>query len=145
MRRKEAWVQNTLRAAVTFAGVGLHSGAAVRMTVRPGPADCGIWFRRTDITTDRDALIPAIWSAVTPSRLCTVVQNAAGASVSRSNTLMAALAGCAIHNAMIEIDGPEVPILDGSAEPFVAAFLARGLQPQAAECGAARVEARRGA
>jgi UDP-3-O-[3-hydroxymyristoyl] N-acetylglucosamine deacetylase len=138
MWRKEAWVQNTLKAAVTFVGVGLHSGTPVRMTVRPGPADCGIWFRRTDIA-DRDALIPAIWSAVTPSRLCTVVENAAGASVSTIEHLMAALAGCAIHNAMIDIDGPEVPILDGSAEPFVAAFLARGLQPQAAEVRALRV------
>jgi UDP-3-O-[3-hydroxymyristoyl] N-acetylglucosamine deacetylase len=131
-------VQNTLKSAVTFTGVGLHSGQAVTMIVRPASADYGIWFRRTDLT-GIDSLIPAIWSAVTPSRLCTVVENAAGASVSTIEHLMAALAGCAIHNALIEIDGPEVPILDGSAEPFVAAFLARGLVAQLAEVRAVRV------
>lgn len=131
-------VQNTLKSAVTFTGVGLHSGRAVTMTVRPASADYGIWFRRTDLT-GIDSLIPAIWSAVTPSRLCTVVENAAGASVSTIEHLMAALAGCAIHNALIEIDGPEVPILDGSAEPFVSAFLARGLVAQSANVRAVRV------
>ena len=131
-------MQNTLKSAVTFTGVGLHSGQAVTMIVRPASADYGIWFRRTDLT-GIDSLIPAIWSAVTPSRLCTVVENAAGASVSTIEHLMAALAGCAIHNALIEIDGPEVPILDGSAEPFVAAFLARGLVAQMAEVRAVRV------
>jgi UDP-3-O-[3-hydroxymyristoyl] N-acetylglucosamine deacetylase len=131
-------VQNTLKSAVTFAGVGLHSGRPVRMTLRPASADYGIWFRRTDVT-DRDAMIPAIWHAVTPSRLCTVVENAAGVSVSTIEHIMAALAGCALHNVLIEIDGPEVPILDGSAEPFVAAFLARGLRQQAADVRAIRV------
>lgn len=131
-------MQNTLKSAVTFTGVGLHSGQNVTMTVRPASADYGIWFRRTDVT-DRDAMIPALWSAVTPSRLCTVVENAAGVSVSTIEHLMAALAGSAIHNALIEIDGPEVPILDGSAEPFVAAFIARGLVAQAADVRAVRV------
>lgn len=131
-------MQNTLKSAASFVGVGLHTGRTVRMTVRPASADYGIWFRRTDLAA-RDALVPALWSAVTPSRLCTVVENAAGVSVSTIEHLMAALAGCAIHNALIEIDGPEVPILDGSAEPFVAAFLSRGLQPQAAEVRAIRV------
>jgi UDP-3-O-[3-hydroxymyristoyl] N-acetylglucosamine deacetylase len=131
-------VQHTLKSAVSFSGVGLHTGQPVRMTLRPASADYGIWFRRTDIT-DRDAMVPAIWSAVTPSRLCTVVENAAGVSVSTIEHLMAALAGSAIHNALIEIDGPEVPILDGSAEPFVAAFLARGLIAQPADVRAIRV------
>ncbi|WP_225029006.1 UDP-3-O-acyl-N-acetylglucosamine deacetylase [Xinfangfangia pollutisoli] len=131
-------MQNTLKSAVTFTGVGLHTGKPVRMTLRPASADYGIWFRRTDVT-DRDPMIPAIWHAVTPSRLCTVVENAAGVSVSTIEHVMAALAGSAIHNALIEIDGPEVPILDGSAEPFVAAFLARGLQAQAADVRAIRV------
>ena len=108
------------------------------MTVRPASADYGIWFRRTDIT-DADAMIPAIWSAVTPSRLCTVVENTAGVSVSTIEHLMAALAGSAIHNALIEIDGPEVPILDGSAEPFVAGFLSRGFVAQRADVRAIRV------
>lgn len=131
-------MQNTLKSAVTFTGVGLHSGQAVSLTVRPASADYGIWFRRSDVA-GRDALIPAIWNAVTPSRLCTVVENSAGVSVSTIEHLMAALAGCAIHNALIEIDGPEVPILDGSAAPFVAGFLARGLVAQNSEVRAVRV------
>ncbi len=131
-------MQNTLKSAATFSGVGLHSGQPVTMTVRPASADYGIWFRRTDVD-GRDAMVPAIWSAVTPSRLCTVVENAAGVSVSTIEHLMAALAGCAIHNALIEIDGGEVPILDGSAEPFVAGFLAKGLVQQRADVRAVRI------
>ena len=131
-------MQNTLKSAISFTGVGLHSGQPVRMTIRPASADYGIWFRRTDIT-DRDAMIPAIWSAVTPSRLCTVVENGAGVSVSTIEHVMAALAGSAIHNALIEIDGPEVPILDGSAEPFVTAFIARGFVAQASDVRAIKV------
>ncbi|MFZ1470289.1 MAG: UDP-3-O-acyl-N-acetylglucosamine deacetylase [Paracoccaceae bacterium] len=131
-------MQNTLKSAITFTGVGLHSGRAVRMTVRPASADYGIWFRRMDVV-GKDALIPATWDVVTPSRLCTVVENADGVSVSTIEHLMAALAGSAIHNALIEIDGPEVPILDGSAEPFVTGFLARGLVAQQAQVRAIRV------
>jgi len=131
-------VQNTLRSEVSFAGTGLHSGLPVRMTVKPAMADHGIWFRRTDLVGAR-ALIPAKWDAVVPSRLCTVVANAAGERVSTIEHLMAALAGCAIHNALIEIDGPEVPILDGSAAGFVEAFVLRGLRELAAPVRAIRV------
>lgn len=120
-------VQTTIRSAATFQGVGLHTGANVRMTVRPASANHGIWFRRTDVI-GRDAMVPAVWSAVTPSRLCTVVENAAGISVSTIEHIMAALAGCGLHNALIEINGSEVPILDGSSQPFVAAILGRGMR-----------------
>jgi len=120
-------VQTTIRSAVTFKGVGLHSGAPVRMTIHPASANYGIWFRRTDI--DRlDPLIPARWDAVVASRLCTLIANRAGTTVSTIEHIMAALAGTGIHNALIEIDGPEVPILDGSAAPFVAGIMARGLR-----------------
>lgn len=131
-------MQNTLKSDAVFEGAGLHSGAPVRMRVRPASADYGIWFRRTDVV-DRDSLIPARWDAVVPSRLCTLVTNAAGVTVSTIEHVMAALAGCAIHNALIEIDGPEVPILDGSAVPFVQGFLARGIRGQAAPVRAIRV------
>ena len=131
-------MQNTVRSAITFDGLGLHSGAPVHLVVRPAVADTGIWFRRTDLATG-DTLIPAIWDAVVPSRLCTLIANADGASVSTIEHLMAALAGLAINNALIEIDGPEVPILDGSAVPFVAAILARGILPQIAQARAIRV------
>ncbi|MGL6208910.1 MAG: UDP-3-O-acyl-N-acetylglucosamine deacetylase [Paracoccaceae bacterium] len=131
-------MQNTLKSAAAFAGTGLHSGAPVRMVVRPASADYGIWFRRTDVT-DRDALIPAHWDAVVASKLCTMVANADDVSVSTIEHIMAALAGLGIHNALIEIDGPEVPILDGSAMPFVAGLLARGLRAQAVPVRAIRV------
>ncbi len=130
-------VQNTVASPATFTGFGLHSGQPVRMVVRPAPADHGIWFRRTDIPGG--SLIPARWDMVTPSRLCTVVENVEGASVSTIEHVMAALAGSAIHNALIDIDGPEVPILDGSAMPFVAGFLQAGIEEQDAPVRAIRV------
>ena len=131
-------MQTTLKSDATFVGRGLHTGRAVRLTVKPASADYGIWFRRTDIL-DSDAMIPAMWDAVMPSTLCTLVANDAGTSVSTIEHLMAALAGCGIHNALIEIDGPEVPILDGSARPFVAGLLARGLRAQRAPVRAIRI------
>jgi UDP-3-O-[3-hydroxymyristoyl] N-acetylglucosamine deacetylase len=131
-------VQNTLIRSVTFTGVGLHSGSPVTMTVHPAPEDHGICFRRTDVVTG-DAQVPALWDAVVPSRLCTLVANAAGVSVSTIEHIMAALAGSAIHNALIDIDGPEVPILDGSAAPFVSGFLDAGIVAQGAPVRAIRV------
>jgi UDP-3-O-[3-hydroxymyristoyl] N-acetylglucosamine deacetylase len=131
-------VQNTLKSAVTFNGAGLHSGRAVRMVVRPASADYGIWFRRVDLVTG-DPMVPARWNAVVPSRLCTVVANDKGTQVSTTEHLMAALAGCGIHNALIEIDRSEVPILDGSSVPFVAGFLRAGLRSQSAPVRAIRI------
>lgn len=122
-------MQTTLKSSATFAGIGLHTGRPVRMTLRPASAEHGIWFRRTDLSAaDGDAMVPANWSAVTPSRLCTTIENRSGVSVSTIEHIMAALAGCGIHNALIDIDGPEVPILDGSSAPFVSGILARGIR-----------------
>lgn len=131
-------MQQTLKSPVTFTGVGLHTGRTVRMVVRPASADYGIWFRRTDITQGDD-MVPARWDAVVPSRLCTLLGNASGVTVSTVEHIMAALAGCGIHNALIEIDGPEVPILDGSSEQFVTAFIARGLREQLTPVRALRI------
>ena len=122
-------MQKTLKSSVRFDGVGLHSGKPARLVVQPASADFGIWFKRTDITLG-DTLIPARWDLVEQSPLCTRLVNHVGASVSTVEHLMAALAGCGIHNALIEIDGPEVPILDGSAVPFVRRFLSTGLVAQ---------------
>ena len=97
------------------------------MTIRPASAELGIWFRRVDIT-DRDNLIAAHWDSVHPSPLCTKLYNEAGVSVSTVEHVMAAMVGCGIHNAIIEIDGPEVPILDGSAVEFVRGIVQRGVQ-----------------
>jgi len=130
-------VQTTLSSPVGFRGVGLHSGRVTRMRVCPAPADHGISFLRTD---RREAgLIPARWTCAEPAQLCTRIRNAAGASVSTIEHLMAALVGCGIHNALIEIDDAEVPILDGSARPFVEAFLACGLRRLDAPLSALRI------
>jgi UDP-3-O-[3-hydroxymyristoyl] N-acetylglucosamine deacetylase len=131
-------LQNTLKSSVAFDGVGLHTGIAVRMVIRPASAEHGIWFRRTDIAIG-DVMVPAIWSVVERSPLCTKLVNSAGVSVSTVEHVMAALAGCGVHNALIEIDGPEVPILDGSAVPFVRAIMARGLRRLAAPVRALKV------
>jgi UDP-3-O-[3-hydroxymyristoyl] N-acetylglucosamine deacetylase len=108
------------------------------MSIHPASAEYGIWFRRTDVE-DRDALIPARWDCVSDTQLNTRISNNAGVSVSTVEHLMAALAGCGVHNALIEIDGPEVPLLDGSAAPYVTAILARGVQKLNAPVRAIRV------
>ena len=131
-------MQTTLKSAATFTGFGLHSGTAVRMVVKPASADYGIWFKRMDVVGTQ-SMIAARWDAVVPSRLCTLVGNAAGVQVSTIEHLMAALAGCGIHNALIEIDAGEVPILDGSSVPFVQGFLARGLRQQASPIRAIKI------
>jgi len=122
-------LQHTLRTPVTFKGVGLHSGMPATMTIRPAAAGQGIWFKRTDIALG-DAMIPAQYDAAEQTPLCTRLVNRSGVSVSTVEHVMAALAGCGVHNALIEIDGPEVPILDGSAAPFVRGIMARGVRAQ---------------
>ncbi|WP_435229708.1 UDP-3-O-acyl-N-acetylglucosamine deacetylase [Pseudopelagicola sp. nBUS_20] len=122
-------MQVTLRSPIHIDGTGLHSGASVRLTVHPASPDYGIWFRRTDILLG-DAMIPARWDSVEQTALCTRITNNAGASVSTIEHLMAALAGCGVHNALIELDGSEVPILDGSAAGFVRAILKTGVIQQ---------------
>ena len=119
-------LQTTIKTPVTFTGIGLHSGAAVRMTVHPASVHYGVWFRRSDL--EGDALIPAQWYAVSDPTLCTRIRNDAGAEVQTIEHIMAALAGCGVHNALIEIDGPEVPVLDGSSTQFVEALLKAGLR-----------------
>ena len=120
-------MQNTIASPVSFTGNGLHSGLPVHLQILPASAEFGIWFRRTDLDR-KQGLISARWDSVSQSRLCTLLENTDGVSVSTVEHLMAALAGCGVHNALIEIDGPEVPILDGSAAPFVAAILKAGLR-----------------
>ncbi|SDD16716.1 UDP-3-O-acyl-N-acetylglucosamine deacetylase [Ruegeria marina] len=124
-------MQHTLKTSVTFVGNGLHSGAPARMTVRPAAAGHGIWFKRTDIEIG-DSMIPAIYDLVERTPLCTRLVNEAGVSVSTVEHIMAALAGCGVHNALIEIDGPEVPIMDGSSVDFVRGIMTRGVRQQAA-------------
>ena len=120
-------MQNTLKSPAVFLGAGLHSGRAAHMRVCPASAGHGIWFRRTDIEVG-NAMIPARWDLAEHSPLCTKLVNVAGVSVSTVEHIMAALVGCGVHNALIEIDGPEVPILDGSSAPFVRGIMSKGIR-----------------
>ena len=110
--------QKTLKNAIGCSGIGLHTGAKVAMTLTPADEDTGIVFKRTDISGGQ-ATIAADWRSVTDSQLCTAIGNDDGVTISTIEHLMAALAGAGIDNAVVEINGPEVPIMDGSAAPFV--------------------------
>ncbi len=123
-------MQTTVQSPVTFAGIGLHSGLPVTMTVNPAEAGRGIVFRRTDVTGN--PRLPALWSNVVVSPLNTRLVNADGVWVSTIEHLMAALAGTGVHNALIDIDAPEVPIMDGSAADFVKGLVKVGLRQMAA-------------
>lgn len=110
--------EHTLAGPAICAGVGVHSGERVRLSIRPAPAGTGIVFVRADVT-DRDNRVPAAGEAVLDARLNTTIANAEGVTVSTIEHLMAALAALGVSNAVIELDGPELPIMDGSALPFV--------------------------
>jgi UDP-3-O-[3-hydroxymyristoyl] N-acetylglucosamine deacetylase len=113
----KAACQSTLKASIDCVGIGLHSGRRVQMALRPAAVNHGIVFRRTDLGRD----IPARFDLVVDTRLATVVADPADPSV-RVGTVehvMAALSGCGIDNALIEVDGPELPALDGSASHLV--------------------------
>ncbi len=110
--------QNTLKGPAIFAGVGVHTGAHTRVAVRPAPANTGIVFVRTDVT-DQDNRVPVSAQAVCKTQLGTVISNGAGVTVATIEHLMAALVMLNIDNAVVELDGPEMPIMDGSSQPFV--------------------------
>ena len=111
-------MQTTLANKVSCSGIGLHSGSQVSMVVYPAAANSGIVFKRKDVPV-KHALIPAKFDAVCDTRLGTKLVNAYGVTVSTVEHLMAAFWGVGIDNALVELDGPEVPIMDGSSEPFV--------------------------
>lgn len=113
-----AFFQHTLAGPAIFAGVGLHTGEHVRVAIRPAAPGAGVVFVRTDVR-DGDNVVPVSPGAVTRTQLGTVISNDAGVSVSTIEHLMAAMAALGVDNAVVELDGPEVPIMDGSAEPFV--------------------------
>lgn len=121
--------QHTLSETFSVTGVGVHSGAAATLTVHAAPVNNGITFIRTDIT-DRDNVIAARFDSVTDTRLCTVLANKAGATVSTVEHVLSAFAALGVDNAVVEIDGPEIPIMDGSAAPFVKALDRAGLTRQ---------------
>lgn len=121
--------QQTLKSTINCAGIGLHSGRRVRMTLRPAPVDHGITFVRTDVPAER-AVIPARWDLVADTRLCTLLKNDQGTTIGTIEHLMAALRGLNIDNAVVEVDAPELPIMDGSSAPFVFLIECAGIQQQ---------------
>ncbi len=123
--------QHTLAGPAVCAGVGLHSGQRVKLRVRPAAAGAGIVFVRTDLSGDNR--VRAAPDAVTQTRLCTVIANNAGVSVATIEHLMAALAALDVDNAIVELDGPEIPIMDGSALPFIELIDRAGRRMQEAQ------------
>lgn len=121
--------QQTLNTTIHCAGVGLHTGRRVRMILRPAAVDHGIVFVRTDVPADR-AVIPARWDLVADTRLCTLLKNDHGTTIGTIEHLMAALRGLGIDNAVVEVDAPELPIMDGSSAPFVFLIECAGIKVQ---------------
>lgn len=122
--------QRTLKHSIHCSGVSVHHGCRVNLTLHPAEADSGIRFRRTDIA-GRNALIPATWRNVTDAPMCTMLA-ADGVTLATVEHLLAALYGCEIDNALVEVSGPELPIMDGSAWPFVFLIECAGIAEQAA-------------
>ena len=118
--------QKTINKDLTFKGIGLHSGIAVSMTVKPAAPNSGIIFKRIDLK-ENNIIIPNIFN-VSSAIFCTTISNEVGVSVSTVEHLMGALYGLGIDNVLIEIDNQEVPILDGSAKLFVAAISKIGIK-----------------
>ncbi len=129
--------ERTLKSAIACVGTGLHSGARVRLELRPAGAGTGIVFRRTDLGLD----IPARHDLVGESRLCTMLclPDRPEARVSTVEHLLAALSACGIGNAVIALDGPEVPVFDGSAAPFLFLIDCAGIADLAAPAQAIEV------
>lgn len=121
--------QRTLKKKISTTGVGLHTGTKVSLTLRPAAVDVGIVFRRVDLASPVD--IPARAANVTDTRLSTLIEHD-GAKVSTIEHLMSAFAGLGIDNAYVDISGPEVPIMDGSAAPFVFLLQQAGIEEQKA-------------
>jgi UDP-3-O-[3-hydroxymyristoyl] N-acetylglucosamine deacetylase len=127
--------QQTLKTAIGCRGIGLHSGCKVAMTLHPAPPDTGIVFRRMGWAAE----IRAHWANTIDSPLCTVLSNGEGMRIGTVEHLMAALAGAAIDNVVVELDGPEVPVMDGSAAPFLFLIECAGITEQDAARRAIKV------
>jgi len=136
IHRSDVTLQQTLKASIHCRGIGLHSGSHVNMVLHPAMPGTGIVFRRTD---RGGAEIPASWRNIVDSTLCTVLGDRDGPTVATVEHLMSALAGLEIDNAVVEIDGPEVPAMDGSAAPFVFLIECAGIVEQHAPRRAIKV------
>lgn len=121
--------QTTIEHERSVDGVGLHSGERVRLRLKPAEAGAGVSFVRGDVT-DRDNAIPASALAVSTTQLGTNLTNRAGVTVATVEHFLAACAGMGLDNAVAELDGPELPVLDGSSAPFCRLIESAGLKPQ---------------
>jgi UDP-3-O-[3-hydroxymyristoyl] N-acetylglucosamine deacetylase len=121
-RGMRAGGQTTLREHVAVRGIGVHSGWPVTVTLHPAEVDTGIVFVRSGVDGQRDRELPATFRAVTETEFATVLGDKNGPAISTTEHVMAALYGLGIDNAMVEVDGPEIPIMDGSAAAFVDAI-----------------------
>src|SRR5580658_2386936 len=119
--------QTTLRSDATVAGIGVHSGSPVTLTLHPAEANTGIVFLRPGPNGQRDRELVADYRSVTATEFATVLGDETGPAVSTTEHVLAALHGLGVDNVVVEVDGPEVPIMDGSAEPFVAAIDQAGI------------------
>ena len=124
--------QHTIASPIAFVGIGLHSGHHVTLRILPALADHGIVFVRRDLP-DGENLFSARWDQVGGTELCTTLVNAYGHHIATVEHLLSALSGLGIDNAHIVLDGPEVPVVDGSALPFVDALVNAGIKPLAAQ------------
>lgn len=124
--------QRTLNGRVSLSGIGVHGGRPVSITLCPAAPDSGFSFLRTDLPGGTEVEIPARSSAVGSTELCTVLGDPGGIFVATVEHLLSALVGSGADNAVVEIDGPEVPVMDGSAEPFLDAIESVGLIEQKA-------------
>ncbi|WP_135080231.1 UDP-3-O-acyl-N-acetylglucosamine deacetylase [Terasakiella sp. SH-1] len=131
--------QKTLKTAINCSGIALHSGEKVSITLKPAQADSGVVFKRVDIA-GKGAEIKATYDNVIETTLCTKIGNADGISVATIEHLMAALAGCGIDNLLVEINGPEMPVMDGSSAPFVFLIECAGVKELDAPRKAIRIE-----
>lgn len=129
--------QQTLAKAIRCIGVGVHSGESVAMSIKPGSVNSGYVFIRSDLAENNR--IEALWNNVTETTMCTRITNSHGVSISTIEHVIAALAGSHIHNAIIEVGGPEVPIMDGSSADFVTLIQSAGIKKQNAPLKMIRV------
>ncbi|WP_428523995.1 UDP-3-O-acyl-N-acetylglucosamine deacetylase [Roseibium sp.] len=118
--------QTTLADQVTLTGIGVHSGKPASITLVPAEACVGVVFSRTDSDSSKE--IPALWDKVSATALCTVLDDPSKDGISTVEHLMAALFGMGIDNVIVEIDGPEMPIMDGSSHAFVEAIEQVGIK-----------------
>jgi UDP-3-O-[3-hydroxymyristoyl] N-acetylglucosamine deacetylase len=120
--------QTTVADQVIVEGFGVHSGKPARVVIHPAEANSGITFLRTNLPNGRERLIEAKVASVRDTQLCTVIGDETGATISTIEHLMSAIAGLEIDNALIEVDGPEAPILDGSSRLWVEAIDQLGIR-----------------